>query len=352
MQLGAYFLPVDFDTYLPSVKAADEAGYSHAWIPDSVMIWEDPYVYMARGLADTENLVFGTAVTNPVTRHYTATAAAHTTLAQMHPDRVILGLGRGDSSIRTLGLRPAKIKEMRTIVPDVRALAAGASIEVNEKKTRITWARSPDLPLMLGGSGPKTLRLAGSLADLVTIEVGMHPDSIEWAIGNIRQGAEEAGRDPAAVKVIALCGMWVGDDAEEAREHCRWAPASAINLVAEVMRNTPGHGMPASLTGLIEKRRSLVAAPAGSHAPGVPSLDGTYDYEEHCVNDADHATWLPDEDVDQFILAGDADSIIERAADLADLGVHQIAAAFLNGEGEQMRRVGREVIPRLAEIAV
>lgn len=350
MQLGAYFLPLDFDTYLTSVKVADEVGYSHAWIPDSVMIWEDPYIYMARGLEATENLTFGTAVTNPVTRHYTASAAAHATLAQIHPGRVMIGLGRGDSSIRTLGLRPTKIKEMRTIVPNLRRLAAGEQIDLDGKDVRITWAKTSDMPLMLGGSGPRTLRLAGSLADAVTIEVGAHPESVAWAVGNIRQGAEEAGRDPDSLQIIALCGVWIGDDLEQARDNCRWAPASAINLIAEVMHNNADHGMPPSLTGLLDRRRELVTAPSSGPAAGVPSLDGSYDYEEHCENDADHTQWMPDDLIDEFILSGSAEAVAARIEKLAALGVSQVAAAFLNGHDEQMRQVGKELIPLLSEI--
>lgn len=347
MQLGAYFLPVEFGTYLPSVRAADAAGYSHAWIPDSVMIWEDPYVYMARGLAATERIVFGTAVTNPVTRHFSATAAAHATLAQMHPGRVVLGIGRGDSSIRTLGKRPARIEEMREILPDLRRLTEGEPIDLEGTAVRINWSRA-EVPLMLGGSGPRTLRLAGAFADQVTIEVGAHPDSVEWAVGNIRRGAAEAGRDPAGVEIVALCGLWLGADRAEAREKTRWAPASAINLIAEVMHNSAEHGMPESLTKLVELRRELVPATSSGPAAGVPSLDGSYDYDEHCENDADHALWLPDELVDEFTLGGEAEELAARIAALGELGVSQVACAFLNGEEEQMARVGEELIPRLA----
>src|SRR5689334_1955715 len=101
MKIGAHFLPEDFPLFLDSVRAADEAGYARAWLVDSQMLWEDWTVYAAHGLAATKQIVFGTAVCNPATRHWTTTAAAHATLAQLHPGRVVLGLGRGDSALRT-----------------------------------------------------------------------------------------------------------------------------------------------------------------------------------------------------------------------------------------------------------
>ncbi len=51
--------------------------------------------------------------------------------------------------------------------------------------------------------------------------------------------------------------------------------------------------------------------------------------------------------VDDFALAGTVEKILERLADLADLGVHEVSCAYLNGQIDQMERVGREIIPRL-----
>ena len=54
--------------------------------------------------------------------------------------------------------------------------------------------------------------------------VGVEETSVRWAIEHVRAGAEEAGRDPDAVKLSVLTAMWVGDDQEEAWDKCRWAP--------------------------------------------------------------------------------------------------------------------------------
>jgi alkanesulfonate monooxygenase SsuD/methylene tetrahydromethanopterin reductase-like flavin-dependent oxidoreductase (luciferase family) len=345
MDLGAYFLPLDFDIYLESVKVADEAGYVSAWIPDSAMIWQDPYVYMARGLAATERLRFGTAVTNAITRHITATASGHATLQTIHPGRVVLGLGRGDSSIRTLGLKPLRLAQMREVIADARELLAGRPLNLDGTDVRITFAAG-GVPVMLGGTGPRSLRVGGALADIVTVEVGCSDAALRWAVENIHRGAEEAGRSADDVRIVALCSMWLSDDLHEAREKCRWAPASATNHVAEVMHNTPDHGMPEELTRLPEYRRAHLA---GATTSELPSVDGTYDYYGgHCVNDADHAQWIPEELIDDFALVGDAAAILERLERLRRIGVDEVAPAFLNGELDQMRAVGAQVIPALA----
>src|SRR5215472_13264113 len=106
MKLGAMFLPVELPVFLASVQAAEESNYDRVWVCDSQMIWEDTYVYMTHALEATRRVSIGTAVTNPVMRHYSVTASGHATLAKHYPGRVILGIGRGESSVRTLSLPP------------------------------------------------------------------------------------------------------------------------------------------------------------------------------------------------------------------------------------------------------
>jgi 5,10-methylenetetrahydromethanopterin reductase len=361
MRLGAYFIPLRYREFITSVRAAESAGYARAWVCDSPMIWQDPYVYMAGGLAATGRLIFGTAVTNPVTRHYAVTASAHATLESIYPGRVVLGVGRGDSAIRTLGLQPARISQMRWVLPALRELTAGRALEPSDdgwsaargepvrqgEPVRITWAERA-VPIMIGGTGPRTMRLAGALADVVTLEVGANPDAVAWAVENVRRGAAEAGRPPGAVEIVALCGMWVSEDRRKARERCRWAPASGANHIAEVMHNNPDHGMPSALTRILELRAATVAPRRAASVAGMPSLDGSYDYYAgHCLNDADHAGWIPDEVIDDFALAGPAEALLARIRELAALGVDEVAAAFLGGEDEQMRVVGEQLIARL-----
>ena len=59
---------------------------------------------------------------------------------------------------------------------------------------RLTWG-SADIPLYVAASGPKTLELAGEVADGVIIQTGLLPEVVEDALACIRRGAERAGRD-------------------------------------------------------------------------------------------------------------------------------------------------------------
>lgn len=331
MKIGAHFLPEDFPVFIESARAAEQAGYARAWLVDSQMLWEDVWVYMTRGLAATERIQLGVAVSNPLTRHYSVSASAAATLARLHPGRVILGLGRGDSALRTLGLKQVATRKLAEIVPRVRDLIAGREVDLDGTPIRIRWATGEPVPLLLAATGPRNLRLAGALADIAMLQVGVNPVAVRWAIDHVRTGAQQAGRDPDDVEIALFCGMWVSDDLGEARAESRWAAACAANHLEDVMRRNPEHGMPEELGRVVLARTQH------------------YDYYAgHLDSSAEHTGYLTDELIDDFAITGPAERCLERIRELAELGVAEISSAYLNGQLEQMRRVGREVIPALA----
>jgi alkanesulfonate monooxygenase SsuD/methylene tetrahydromethanopterin reductase-like flavin-dependent oxidoreductase (luciferase family) len=326
MKLGAHFLPEDLPIYLDSIRAAESAGYERAWHVDGQMLWQDLYVYMAHALAATERIAVGSGVTNPLTRHPSVTASAHATLADLHPGRVLLGIGRGDNAVRTLGLKPVPTAELAETVPCLRAWMSGDEAA----GARIRWANE-QVPIMLCATGPKNLRLAGSVADIVMIYVGVHPASVSWAVGQVRAAAEEAGRDPDDVEIAALCALHVADDKEEALEECRWAPAACANHIAYALKWNPEHGMPEEMTRLVAARDA-------------------YDYYAgHLDSSAEHASYLTGELIDDFAIAGPAERCLEKIRELEELGIHEISTAYLNGRFEQMELIGRAIVPALQE---
>jgi 5,10-methylenetetrahydromethanopterin reductase len=333
VKIGAHFLPEDFPEFMDCVARAEDAGYDRAWLVDSQMLWQDVWVYITRALAATERIELGVAVANPLTRHYTVSASSAATLAQLHSGRVILGLGRGDSAVRTLGLKQVATKKFAEVVPRVRALLAGEEIDTDAGPIRIRWATGEHVPIAVAATGPRNLRLAGALADIAMPQVGANPAAVRWAVEQIRAGAAEAMRDPDEVEIAVFCGMWVSDDLDEAREESRWAAACAANHVGDVMQRVPDHGMPEELTRLVAARTLA------------------YDYYEgHLDAAAGHNAWVTLELIDDFAIIGPPDRCLARIAELAEAGVTEISTAYLNGKQEQIRRVGETIIPALAAI--
>jgi len=295
VKLGAHFLPEDFQVFVESVQAAERAGYDRAWLVDGQMLWQDLYVYMTHALAATERIEVGSGVTNPLTRHPAVTASAHATLADLHPGRVVLGVGRGDNAVRTLGLKPVPTAELAETVPRLRAWMAGEEAA----GTRIRWA-DESVPIMLCATGPKNLRVAGALADIVMIYVGVHPASVRWAIEHVRPASS--------------------------------APAACANHIASALKWNPRHGMPDEMTRLVAAR-------------------DRYDYYAgHLDSAAEHTSYLTGELVDDFVIAGPVERCLERIGELGGLGVDEVSAAYLNGRFEQMELVGQAIIPALREV--
>lgn len=330
MRLGAQFLCQDFDEYIASVQKAEEAGYAFAWLIDSQILWQDVYAYMTRGLQATERITFGTAVTNPVTRHVTVTASFFATLAKLHPGRVALGIGRGDSSVRTMGLPPSRTAQLGEYVTSLRELMAGRVAELNGASVHMRWLEGDAaVPIMMSGTGPKNLRLAGALADRVMLYVGVTPEAVKWALHHVHAGAREAGRDPEQVRVSILCAMHISDDREAAADACRWAPAACANHIADMARNNPSHDMPEVMMRLVRARDD-------------------YDYYAgHLDSSATHTSYLTPALIDDFAIAGPVDSCLEKLAALAEVGVDEVSVAYNNGAFEQMDCVGSEIIPAL-----
>jgi alkanesulfonate monooxygenase SsuD/methylene tetrahydromethanopterin reductase-like flavin-dependent oxidoreductase (luciferase family) len=333
MKIGAQFMCQDFDVCMESVEAAEQAGYGYAWFIDSQILWQDVYVYMTSALARTERIVVGTAVTNPYTRHLTVTASAFATLAQIHPGRLMLGIGRGDSAVRTMGLNPVPTKVFRDSIPVLRDLMAGRTVRLNDADVHFRWVTEPvDVPICMSATGPKNLRAAGALADWVMLYVGINPRSVSWAIDHVRAGAADAGRDPDAVRFSILTAMWVSEDQDDAWARCRWAPAACANHIEDTMKRNPQHGMPETMTRLVQARDE-------------------YDYYAgHLDSRADHTAYLSGELVDDFAIAGPPEKCMEKLRALADLGIAEVSTAYLNGETEQLARVGREIVPSLAAL--
>jgi 5,10-methylenetetrahydromethanopterin reductase len=334
VKVSAQFMPGDLPVFLDSVKKAEEAGYARAYLVEGQLLWRDIYVYMTHGLAATERIVFGTAVTNPRTRHFSVIASAHATLAELHPGRVVLGMGRGDNAVRTVGLKQVSTKQLREVAPKLRELMAGRAVDYDGTEIRIQWASEAigEVPVMLSASGPRTLQLAGAVADIVMIQVGVNPEAVKWAVDLVRTGAEQAGRDPDDVETTLYTAMWVSDDLDEARSQTRWAAACAANHIVDVIRNVPDHGMPEALTRLAAMRTN------------------DYDYSSHLDPSVERSDY-PDEVIDDFAFNGSPERIVEMLRALDAIGLDEVAPCYLNGRLAEMDRVGREIIPAVSALA-
>src|SRR5262249_18150854 len=185
------------------VRRAEALGWDAALQPDSQLRRRDTYVLLAAAARVTERIVLGPLLANPVNRHPTVTASSIATLDELAPGRTLLGWGVGDTAVRLAGLRPARVKELEAATRLLRALLDGQAVDVGAARPARLPHHRP-VPVWLAAGGPRTLRMAGSVADGVFVRVGTHPANLAAAVAAIRAGAAEAGRDPATVGLGAV----------------------------------------------------------------------------------------------------------------------------------------------------
>src|SRR5919202_60436 len=181
----------------------------------------------------TDRLRLGTCVTNPGTREPTVTASALAVLDELSGGRMDLGIGRGDSARRVLGKPPITLAHTEEAIRVIRALVGGERIAYEGTDLYFPWTGGWQLPVWVAGYGPMALAMTGRVADGVILQLA-DPDLIRWFVGQVRDAAAAAGRDPDSIRVQAAAPAHVGSR-ELCRERARWFPALVSNHVVDLV---------------------------------------------------------------------------------------------------------------------
>jgi probable F420-dependent oxidoreductase len=309
-------------------QQAEAAGFGYGWLFDSHVLWLEPYPLLTMMALNTTRMHLGTCVTNPATRDPSVTASALATLNLISGGRMELGIGRGDSARRVLGKKPTTLARLEEAVRIIKELANGQPTDYEGEQIQLPWAKG-NLPIWIAGYGPKALQLTGRVADGVILQFA-DPHLIRWCLGFVRAGAEAAGRDPAAIRVMAAAPVWVSDDRAIARDHVRWFPALVSNHVMDLIARYDPAELPPELTAYVHDRSG-------------------YDYLHHAEVGSSNAQFVSDDVVDRFCIVGTLAEHKQRLQELADLGVDQFNIYLMSGDEEATLDVyGRAVVPAFA----
>jgi 5,10-methylenetetrahydromethanopterin reductase len=285
------------------VRLSESLGYDNVWFGDSQNIWRESSTVMGAAAVGTERIVFGTGVTNAVTRHQSLLASTWATLAEFTGGRVALGIGTGDSSLRTMGLKPQKLAELEQSISELRALFRGEKVvePTSGAEYHLNYVSGPiDIPIYIAASAPKILQMSGRIADGVIVLVGTAPRFIEAALKTIEAGAAESGRTLDDLHIVLWTPTAIGEDRTEARDLVR-AHVSRVAI----------RPLPAKVEPALEK--------------AIDRIKESYDYYQHMDTEASHADLVPDELVDLFALAGTRDECAQRLKEIEALGVDQVS---------------------------
>ncbi|MCH7809598.1 MAG: TIGR03857 family LLM class F420-dependent oxidoreductase [Chloroflexi bacterium] len=218
-ELGFYTLAGAPDTprdLIEEVRRGEELGLGSVFISERFNIKEAATLCGAVGAVSTD-LGIATAATNHNTRHPMVTAAFAMTMHKLTGGRFSLGLGRGIAQIMSIfGLPQIKTAEIEDFAGLMRRIWRGEVVMGHDgpagKYPLLTMGPeySEHIPMTLTAFGPRSLALGGRAFDAVVLHTFFTDETTERCVRAVKRAAEEAGRDPAKVRVWS-CFATIGD---------------------------------------------------------------------------------------------------------------------------------------------
>lgn len=214
-------LPLDAIPEL--ARLAESHGFGCAWGGEANN--KDPTVMLSAIAAVTSRIKIGSAVYHILGRTPATLALQAVGLDELSGGRFLLGLGSSNPTIArwhglTLDHPLGRVQEYLEIV--ARAMR-GEKIDFDGKyfsshAFKMAFKPRQDrIPIYLAAFGPMMTRLAGKITDGVLINMA-NPKEIRRIAADAKQGAEEAGKNPAALEIICKIRCSIAPSYSVARE--------------------------------------------------------------------------------------------------------------------------------------
>jgi alkanesulfonate monooxygenase SsuD/methylene tetrahydromethanopterin reductase-like flavin-dependent oxidoreductase (luciferase family) len=198
--------PLPWKDVAAIVRAGEGAGYRAVFLPE--IMGRDALVTLGALAGETRDLLLGTGVLPMRSRTPLLTAMGAVTVDERSGGRLILGVGPGS-------VERGALEELTQLVGTLRSLFAGGTIERRGRPAGLALLPGTEIPIWISAMGPKIMRLAGEIADGALLN-WCSPERVAFAKARIAEGAEAAGRDPAAITLGVYVRSWVGQDTEAA----------------------------------------------------------------------------------------------------------------------------------------
>lgn len=199
------------EAFAADVGRAEELGFGYALIPWNPLSRPDPYMQLAVAAGQTSRIRLGLLLDNPVLHHPATSASSIATLDEISGGRALLTYGIGDTAVRWLGLRPARVVELVEATVLAKRLLAGEEVQIGAVRPARLRHNRP-VPVWIAAGGPKTIEMAARVADGVFLRVGRHPENLRAAMARVRCGAKVAGRNPDTIGIGLIFHTVASDD--------------------------------------------------------------------------------------------------------------------------------------------
>jgi coenzyme F420-dependent glucose-6-phosphate dehydrogenase len=223
---------------------AEEVGFDSVFISDHFQPWKHTGGHAPASIpwlgalgARTKRIVMGTSVMTATFRyHPSIVAQSFATLGSMFPDRVILGLGSGESlnDVAATGFawpgfkeRAARLLEsitlMRRLWTEERVTFEGRYYKT--KKATLYDRPDQPVPVYLAASGPTVAKMAGEIAEGYICTSGKAPELYtQTLLPNVAEGLAKAGRaDQSLDRMIEMKVSFDTDRLRALEDTRHWA---------------------------------------------------------------------------------------------------------------------------------
>jgi probable F420-dependent oxidoreductase len=209
-ELGFYTLaggPKSPAELLTEIPAAEDLGLGSAFISERFNLKEA--VTLAGAVAGkSRTLGIATAATNHNSRHPIVTAAHATTMHRLTGGRYMLGLGRGiNLQFDAFGMPRITTAQLEDMVGLLRRLWKGELILDHDGPVGkfpvlcLDTEFDEDIPIGFVAFGPNSLGLGGRVMNAVILHTYFSDETTVRCVQMVRDAAEQAGRDPASVRI-------------------------------------------------------------------------------------------------------------------------------------------------------
>ncbi|WP_318243696.1 LLM class flavin-dependent oxidoreductase [Oerskovia gallyi] len=218
---------------LPFVSRAEEIGLDEVWVVEDCF-FRGGIAQAATILARTESIRVGIGILPAAVRSPAMTALEAGTLAELHPGRLLLGIGHGMPAwMRQIGVWPASpltlleetTSAVRSLLHGERLSTDGRYVQLDDVALYSPPAVAP--PVLNGVRGPSSLEVSGRVADGTILDMPVTPEYLGVVRAAVERGRAAAGPSaPPEHTLVAFALAVVHDDVATAREIVRPALAT------------------------------------------------------------------------------------------------------------------------------
>jgi alkanesulfonate monooxygenase SsuD/methylene tetrahydromethanopterin reductase-like flavin-dependent oxidoreductase (luciferase family) len=186
----------------------------------------------------------------------------------------------------------------------------------------------------MAAEGPKTLELAGEIADGVNCGMGLTPDIVELTLHHLKIGAEKSCRTLDDLDIWTLVRVNVGENRQELQNEIRMELTSSAHHVFRFTME--GKKVPPELVDIIEK---VQKAYQPKHHEDLGESPNAQIMREPAF--LDYMT-------ERFAVLGTEEECVQQIQRIRDAGIHNLLfTGFVHDKRKLIENLGKNVLPKL-----